>query len=256
VIYATLILIGVVLLALTMAVGTVVSVFALPEGARYTEVERFSLLAAGFVAAVTALVVSPNGGWWWVIPVACYIAVLLGAKWFAVARRDHEADKQRRRLAASRRHAEQLDRERRDRADRLGKDGLRILDKLNLAISRIRETDAARDGWLGDIGDINFSLDLLQTEEQLAQITALRNKIREANQLGQLSSADVKLTKEATTAAQSLEVAVRERVTRIEECARKAREIDRALLAQRKEAADADQRDAIREQLAALLAAV
>jgi hypothetical protein len=257
VIYAALIVIGLALLALAVAVVAVVGVFVLPEGARYTDVERFFLIATGFVAGLTALILlSSRGSWWWLIPIACYFVVLLGAKFFAIGRRDREAEKQRQWIAERRRHVEHLERQQRERTDRLGKDGVQTLNRINLAVKRIGETEAARDGWLGDISDTSFSLDLLQTEDQLNQITAFRNKIREAKQMGNLSPADLRLTKEASAAVKALELSVRERVTRVEECARRAQEIDHALRLQRQRAEDAEQRDAIRQQLAALLAGV
>lgn len=62
--------------------------------------------------------------------------------------------------------------------------------------------------------------------------------------------------KEAEAAVRKLEAAVRERIQMIEGCARKAEEVDETLRAERRRAAVAEQRDALRGRLGAMLSGV
>ncbi len=199
---------------------------------------------------------SDHGDGWWLIPVACFVPALLGTKSVAIARRDREREEERRRLAERKRRVEQRQRRERERVERLGKDGLKKLVQIKGAVKRIGETEAAREGWLGDTRDISFSANLRLIEDQLEQIVTLRAKTGKSKRLPHATEADKQMIKEAEAAAKRLEAAVRERIRAIEGCARKAEEVDDILREQRHRADVASQRDELRGQLAAMLAGV
>ena len=236
----------------------------LPEGARYSQGQNSFLWAVGLVGAVAAVVLFANhGDGWWLIPVVCFVPALLGTKSVAIARRDREREEERRQLAERQKRVDerqervkQRQRRERQRVERLGKDGLKKLVQMKGAVKRIGETEAAREGWLGDTRDISFSADLRLTEDQLAQIVTLRRKIGKSKQLPHATEADKQMIKEAEAAAKKLEIAVRERIRVIEGCARKAEDVDDTLREQRHRADVASQRDELRGQLAAMLAGV
>lgn len=171
--------------------------------------------------------------------------------------REHQQRVERQKMLAERqKRVEQRQRRERERVERLGKDGLKKLVQMKAAVKRIGETEAAREGWLGDTRDISFSADLRLTEDQLEQIVTLRAKTSKARQLPHATEADKQMIKVAETAAKRLETAVRERIRVIEGCARKAEEVDDTLREQRHRADVASQRDELRGQLATMLAGV
>ncbi len=236
----------------------------LPEGARYSRGENSLLWAGGLGAAVVAVVLfAHHGDGWWLIPVVCFVPALLGTKSVAIARRDREREEERRQLAERekrlherRKRVKQRQRRERERVERLGKDGLKKLVQMKEAVKRIGETEAAREGWLGDTRDVSFGADLQLAEDQLEQIVTLRTKAGKSKRLPHATEADKQMVKEAEAAAKRLETVVRERIRVIEGCARKAEEVDDTLREQRHRADAASQRDELRGQLAAMLAGV
>ena len=229
-----------------------------PEGASYSANQLFLLLVVGFVSAFAALrVFSIHGDGWWLLPVGVFAATLAGVKATAINTRDRQREAERQRVAEQQQRVEQRkQRGRRERVERLGKDGIKTLVQMKAAVKRIAETEAAREGWLGDAAEINFSADLLLTEDQLAKMVAIRAMIGEAKRLPNPTDDDKEMAKEAEAAVRKLEAAVRERIQMIEGCARKAEEVDETLRAERRRAAVAEQRDALRGRLGAMLSGV
>ncbi|VAZ60122.1 hypothetical protein LAUMK22_01928 [Mycobacterium kansasii] len=197
-----------------------------------------------------------HGDGWWLIPVGSLVAALLATKSVAVARRDKELEAERQRLAEHQKRVEQRKQRERERAEQLGKDGLKTLARMKAAVTRISETEAAREGWLGDADDISFSADLRLTEDQLAQIVTFRARIGQLKRLPHATEADKQMLKDAETAVKKLESAVRERIRVIEGCMHRAEEVDETLRLQQQRAEVAEQRDELRGQLAAMLSGV
>lgn len=228
-----------------------------PEGASYSANQLFLLLAVGFVSAFAApRVFSIHGDGWWLLPVGVFAATLAGVKATAINTRDRQREAERQRVAEQQQRVEQRKQRERERVERLGKDGIKTLVQMKAAVKRIAETEAAREGWLGDAAEINFSADLLLTEDQLAKMVAIRAMIGEAKRLPNPTDDDKEMAKEAEAAVKRLEAAVRERIQMIEGCARKAEEVDETLRAERRRAAVAEQRDALRGRLGAMLSGV
>lgn len=235
-----------------------------PEGASYSANQLFLLLVVGFVSAFAApRVFSIHGDGWWLLPVGVFAATLAGVKATAINTRDRQREAERQRVAEQqqrveqrKQRVEQRKQRERERVERLGKDGIKTLVQMKAAVKRIAETEAAREGWLGDAAEINFSADLLLTEDQLAKMAAIRAMIGEAKRLPNPTDDDKEMAKEAEAAVRKLEAAVRERIQMIEGCARKAEEVDETLRAERRRAAVAEQRDALRGRLGAMLSGV
>lgn len=228
-----------------------------PEGASYSANQLFLLLVVGFVSAFAALrVFSIHGDGWWLLPVGVFAATLAGVKATAINTRDRQREAERQRVAEQQQRVEQRKQRERERVERLGKDGIKTLVQMKAAVKRIAETEAAREGWLGDAAEINFSADLLLTEDQLAKMVAIRAMIGEAKRLPKPTDDDKEMAKEAEAAVRKLEAAVRERIQMIEGCARKAEEVDETLRAERRRAEEAEQRDALRGRLGAMLSGV
>lgn len=228
-----------------------------PEGASYSANQLFLLLVVGFVSAFAApRVFSIHGDGWWLLPVGVFAATLAGVKATAINTRDRQREAERQRVAEQQQRVEQRKQRERERVERLGKDGIKTLVQMKAAVKRIAETEAAREGWLGDAAEINFSADLLLTEDQLAKMVAIRAMIGEAKRLPNPTDDDKEMAKEAEAAVRKLEAAVRERIQMIEGCARKAEEVDETLRAERRRAAVAEQRDALRGRLGAMLSGV
>lgn len=228
-----------------------------PEGASYSANQLFLLLVVGFVSAFAALrVFSIHGDGWWLLPVGVFAATLAGVKATAINTRDRQREAERQRVAEQQQRVEQRKQRERERVERLGKDGIKTLVQMKAAVKRIAETEAAREGWLGDAAEINFSTDLLLTEDQLAKMVAIRAMIGEAKRLPNPTDDDKEMAKEAEAAVRKLEAAVRERIQMIEGCARKAEEVDETLRVERRRAAVAEQRDALRGRLGAMLSGV
>jgi hypothetical protein len=118
---------------------------------------------AAFIATLTLGSVAPGAAW---MPVVAWIVAV-----YVIRQRAElmETPQQRKvREAAERAQAEQDEKRaaarkaiaERKRVDSFTKDGLALMAKARGAVSAVRATEAARDGWLGDQADLDFSADL------------------------------------------------------------------------------------------------
>lgn len=135
----------------------------------------------------------------------------------------------------------------------VGADGVAVLDGAHAAIDRIKSSEAATGGWLGDPQDLDFTGDLATIRENCRAARELNDLIIELSGLADPGSGDTAMLDDARMKVRQLESQSRERVKALRSCADKAEEIDRSLRDDRARAELARKRDAIRSRMAAKL---
>lgn len=135
--------------------------------------------------------------------------------------------------------------------EEFGTDGVAMLDGAQAAIDRIKCSEAATGGWLGD--DLDFTDDLTTIRENCRATRELDDLIAELSDLADPDSGDVAMLEDARTKVRQLEFQSQRRVEALRTCADKADEIDQSLRDDRARAALAEKRDDIRSRLAAKL---
>jgi hypothetical protein len=141
----------------------------------------------------------------------------------------------------------------RKRVDSFTKDGLALMTKARTAVSTVRATEAARDGWLGDQADLDFSADLTLISEFLLRARRIEKVAERSKKIPDPSPDDVAMLRDAEKAVTTLRTEAKGRVGIIEDCVKHAREIDRLLAEDRRRQEVDRQREAARRQLAAEL---
>jgi hypothetical protein len=118
----------------------------------------------------------------------------------------------------------------------------------------IRNSEAARTGWLGDDpvaydfhADLKAIADNLRKAEQIRSVTAGTSSIRN------FTESDEQMLSDARSAVDKLEKAVNRSVKLIGECAKEAASIDAALLEDRENVEMAARRDELRGRLGPIL---
>ena len=131
--------------------------------------------------------------------------------------------------------------------------GPRYAERFNVAlkaVEQISKTEAARDGWLGEI---DFSADLRCTFDDLQRAIALRRTAKKLSDLAEPSESDLKILKDAKAAASRIDRIAFNRIDLIKKCAREARRIDESLEKERESARTAEQRAQLNGQLYGML---
>lgn len=128
----------------------------------------------------------------------------------------------------------------RRRSDEFGKDGVELLDKAERAIRRIVSSEAAREGWLGEL-DFRPDLSLIRTN--LRSLRLLRAAMTDLSMLPHRNSDDIRTLQDAERVVAERNKSIRERVDMLGKCAREAEQIDRTLREEREQARVAARRD-------------
>jgi hypothetical protein len=121
------------------------------------------------------------------------------------------------------------------------------------AAGAVRATEAARDGWLGDQADLDFSADLTLISESLLQARRIEKVVQRSKKIPDPSPDDVAMLRDAEKTVTTLRTEAKSRVGIIEDCVKHAREIDRLLAEDRRRQEVDRQREAARRELAAEL---
>ncbi|GAA2440070.1 hypothetical protein [Mycolicibacterium llatzerense] len=135
----------------------------------------------------------------------------------------------------------------------LGPNGVAMLDGAQAAIGRIKRSEAASTGWLGNPEDLDFTEDLAMIRENSRATVELNRLIEESSNLPDPTPADIDMVDVARTKVKQLQFRSRSRVKALRECAEKAEQIDQSLRDERDQARIAEQRDDVRSRLAAQL---
>ena len=235
-------------------------------------------LTVGGVAAVVAMSVLPSDEpGVWLIPVLLWLVALCVVRHSAplketpvqrhqreAAERKHAKQEQRRaaaREAAERKRAEEAERRaaarkavaERKRLDSFTKDGLALLGRARAAVAAVRNTEAARDGWLGEAADLDFDADVNAISEALLQARRIEKVAERTKKIPDPSPDDTAMLRDAQKTVKELRSEAKSRVKILDDCATQAREIDRLLAEERRREENDRQREAARRQLAAEL---
>lgn len=146
--------------------------------------------------------------------------------------------------------AERARAEKQRRVDTLGRDNASLVESALAAVQQVTASEAAREGWLGDI---DFTADLRGITESFEKAHALREVTGRLAALRQPSADDRRLLAEARTTVANLERVGVERVELIGRCAREAQLVDRSLQAEREDARIAGRRAELHAELSAML---
>jgi hypothetical protein len=238
--------------------GIVAVVFA-PDRESSTPAESAAMAGLGIAALIATLTlgsVAPGAAW---MPVVAWLVAV-----YVIRQRAElvETPQQRKVREAAERAQDEQDEKRaaarkaiaeRKRVDSFTKDGLALMAKARTAVSAVRATEAARDGWLGDQADLDFSADLTFISESLLQARRIEKVVQRSKKIPDPSAEDVVMLRDAEKTMKTLRTDAESRVGIIEGCVKQAREIDRLLAEERRQHEFDRQRDAARRQLAAEL---
>lgn len=136
------------------------------------------------------------------------------------------------------------------RIETLGRDNASLVESALASVHRVTESDAAREGWLGDV---DFAADLGGVVDGFRRAHELRAVTDKLSALRKPSPDDRRLLAEARTTVANLERAAIERVELIGKCAKEADLIDTSLRAEREDARVAGQRAELHAELSAML---
>lgn len=230
------------LLIIGAVITAVVGVVFAPHRVPPTRNQYLLLAVAGFAAVIgSQWALSSAAGGGWAMPLALWVLLLTIIRNRAPMR---ETPWQRK--------AREKARER-ERADTLGRAGVGLIDRARTAVSAVMATEAARDGWLGDPTDLDFSADLAAMEDTLRQARRIEKLVAESRALPEPTDDDARMLGDAERTVGQLRSDVLRRVQVLDDCARQARQIDQSLAAERERARLAARRDVTRGRLAAEL---
>lgn len=148
--------------------------------------------------------------------------------------------------AAKRREREE--RQKRERA--LGPNNAAIVESALIAIQQIAGSEAAREGWLGEV---DFSMDVRSVTGNFRKSHELRQIADKLSGLDNPGADDRRILAEATAAVAKLEASGLKRVELIKKCAREARLIDESLRKERADARTAEERAELHAKLSGML---
>lgn len=196
---------------------------------------------------------------WIVLGIIAAVALVVGVVAWIIseeAKRREAAEEQARveraaQAAADKRAREERARRRKQqRIETLGKDNAALLESALAAVKRVVASEAAREGWLGDV---DFTADIKAITDNFQKAYALRKIADKLSALDKPGADDRKLLAEAMTTIANLECAAVDRVELVRRCATEARLIDKSLHNEREEARTAEQRAELHGQLSAML---
>lgn len=132
----------------------------------------------------------------------------------------------------------------------VGEKNAERIEATERAVARIAGSEAARDGWLGEI---DFTADTASITDNLTQAYALRAVVGELSSLPRRTADDNTILADAQRVVAKLETAASERMELIGKCATEAAGIDKSLRQEREDAKTAEQRAALHARLGAML---
>ncbi|WP_349269885.1 hypothetical protein MPNTM1_00394 [Mycolicibacterium parafortuitum] len=136
------------------------------------------------------------------------------------------------------------------RTESLGKKNLALVDAALKAVKQVRSTEAARDGWLGDV---DFNPDIRDITDKFKKAQSLRRLTEKLSALDEPTAEDREILAEAKATIATLERTATERVKLIEKCAKEAQLIDTSLRVEREKTHVAEQWAELHGELSALL---
>ncbi|ORB57244.1 hypothetical protein [Mycolicibacterium rhodesiae] len=166
------------------------------------------------------------------------------------AREQARIDQAARAAAAERKREEQQRKDKQRRVDMYGVENAARIESAFEAVRQVAASEAAREGWLGDV---DFSSEIFGITSTLEKAHQLRTVADELAVLDKPSADDKRILAEASSTIKSLERAAIERVELIEKCAEEAQFIDRSLQNERRDAKVAEQRAELHAKLSATL---
>ncbi len=187
------------------------------------------------------------------IAIAVWIAVALSkeiSKSIAEAKENARRQRAEEAAAAERKRIEDARREKRRRIETMGSESAAWVDFAEAWVTQIASSEAAREGWLGDI---EFSADIAAIMAGFQKAYALDNVAGELSVLDNPSADDRKILQEAKTAVAALQTAAIQRVELIGKCAAEAGLVDASLRKEREDAHTAEQRAELHGKLSAML---
>lgn len=132
----------------------------------------------------------------------------------------------------------------------LGEKNAGLVDSARAAIARVKASEAARAGWLGEV---DFTTDIQAIADKFRKAHELRQVAKDLGALDKPSADDRLILAEANTTIANLESAANERVELIQRCASEASLIDESLRTERVDAKTAEQRAQLHAKLSAML---
>ena len=233
-----------VLLVLAAAVALVITPAQQPRSERHNRRPSGSastgLVVLGMLAVGVAVALGFGAGDAWpLLPIAIWIAIYLALREWARTRPQRERAKAQQKMQAKRR-----------RVDEFGADGVQLMDRADAAVRRIMSSEAATQGWLGEL---DFTGDVSMIADTLRKVTALRTAAAEWAAIPNATADDDRMLRDAQRAAAKLETAAAERVKVLHDCSLQAEQVDQTLHQQREQAAITQQRDDVRSRLDAMI---
>ncbi len=188
----------VVLLVLVTAVVLVMTPAQQPLSERHSRRPSGSastgLVVLGMLAVGVAVVLGFSAGDAWpLLPIAVWIAIYLALREWARTRPQRERAK-----------AQQTAQAKRRRVDEFGADGVQLMDRADAAVRRIMSSEAATQGWLGEL---DFTGDVSMIADTLRKVTALRTAAAEWAAIPNATADDDRMLRDAQRAATKLETA-------------------------------------------------
>lgn len=236
------VLLAVILLVLITAVALVTQGRPrdAPTERHLSEAATTTLVVLGMTALGGAITLGFTvGDGWPLLPIGAWVGAYLMVRARARSRPARERARLEQRRAAAR-----------HRLDEFGADGVALLADANAAIQRITDTDAATQGWLGQL---DFTADTARIADALRRITALRKASDEWAALPNPTDDDRALITDAQRTIGNLKTAVENRLQILQDCADQAEQVDRALRQQHEQRAIQRRRDDLRSRLGTLL---
>ena len=181
-----------VLLVLAAAVALVITPAQQPRSERHNRRPSGSastgLVLLGMLAVGVAVALGFGAGDAWpLLPIAIWIAIYLALREWARTRPQRERAKAQQKMQAKRR-----------RVDEFGADGVQLMDRADAAVRRIMSSEAATQGWLGEL---DFTGDVSMIADTLRKVTALRTAAAEWAAIPNATADDDRMLRDAQRAA-------------------------------------------------------
>ncbi|AVM00690.1 hypothetical protein C6V83_10820 [Gordonia iterans] len=212
------------------------------------------LLTVVGVLVIGAIAAIPAGIWIVLGALAGTVALVwIMAKvraWLSAKRALRQAAAEEALRAEERACAEREEWEKQQRARRLGKKNARCLEAAIFGAQRIADSDAAREGWLGDV---DFGTDIASITDSFGKAAGLRETADRLAKLRSPGDDDRRIVAEARSAADALERSGTECADLIGRCAAEVQLIDQSLRREREEARTAQQRAELHRELSTML---
>ncbi len=141
----------------------------------------------------------------------------------------------------------------RDRAAEIGVERASRLERAEIAASRVQRSEAAHCGWLGHVGDIDFTKDLEMISESSTAAAKMDNLIQELWKLPNRSAAEDQMMNDAERRIEQLDGQAEERASLLAACAAKAEQIGESLHAERQQITVEEKRADVTSRMAAAL---